>query len=89
MNDYLNHSTISLGKYRISSLSKPLGNGRYGAAVSIRSGRGSASTDRVLRFVPHFDCEDEAHHYAHAQGRAWVHQASLPTGGRPLHDGVA
>jgi hypothetical protein len=40
--------------------------------VSIRSGRGSATSDRVLRFHPIFDSRDAAERYATAQGLAWI-----------------
>ncbi|HYR26079.1 MAG TPA: hypothetical protein VEQ09_09625 [Aquabacterium sp.] len=40
--------------------------------LSIRSGRGSASHDRVFRFAPLFASRDEAVHYAAAQGRDFV-----------------
>jgi hypothetical protein len=72
---FLNPSSISLGKYRISSLPRRLDDGRYHAGVSIRSGRGSATTDRVMRFTGHFACEASAHRYAHEQGALWVHLA--------------
>ncbi|WP_428574949.1 hypothetical protein [Piscinibacter sp.] len=40
--------------------------------MSIRSGRGSATSDRVLRFHPIFDSRDAAERYATAQGLAWI-----------------
>jgi hypothetical protein len=46
--------------------------GLFAASVSIRSGRGSASHDRVLRLVPVFDSRDAAARYATAQGLAWL-----------------
>jgi hypothetical protein len=42
--------------------------------VSIRSGQGSATHDRVLRLVPLFDCSDDAARYALGQGIAWLQQ---------------
>lgn len=50
--------------------------GRFAASVSIRSGRGSASTDRVMRFTGHFDSECDAHRYAREQGLIWVSHAA-------------
>ena len=41
-------SLITLGKYRIAACPRLLDDGRYAAQVSIASGRGSASTDRVI-----------------------------------------
>jgi hypothetical protein len=42
------------------------------ASVSIRSGSGSMTHDRVLRFVPLFDSADEAACFATAQGLAFI-----------------
>ena len=72
------HLSIFTGKYRLSTLSKQLADGAFRASLSIRSGRGSASTDRVLRFTDLFGSDAEAHGYAHAQGLAWLAQA-LPS----------
>lgn len=76
----LNHNTSSLktpspttvGKYLVSTLVRPAQTGGYTAGVSIRSGRGSASTDRVMHFERRFTSAPAAHHYAHAQGVEWV-----------------
>jgi len=76
----LNTNTISIkttspttvGKYLVSTLVRPAQAGGYTAGVSIRSGRGSASTDRVMHFERHFTSAPAAHHYAHAQGIEWV-----------------
>ncbi|MFN3810865.1 MAG: hypothetical protein ACK4S6_09625 [Roseateles asaccharophilus] len=51
---------------------KPHADGGFSAAVSIRSGRGMASHDRVMRFVPRFDSQGAALRYAKAEGLAWV-----------------
>jgi hypothetical protein len=40
--------------------------------VSIRTGRGSATHDRVLRLVPLFDTHQAAIRYATDQGLTWV-----------------
>lgn len=63
---------VEVGKYLVSPLSKPADNGQFLASVSIRSGRGSASHDRVLRFVQPFGSSAEAESYATRQGLAWV-----------------
>ena len=65
-------NTISVGKYLVSPISKRLDDGRYGASVSIRSGHGSASTDRVMRFTGQFDSEGAADQFACEQGLIWV-----------------
>lgn len=66
--------SITIGKYLVSPLSRPLDDGGYRASVSIRSGRGSACTDRVLRFVGRFDSAPAAQCYAREQGLDWVAQ---------------
>ena len=66
-------SPVTMGKYRIAACPKPLTSGRFGAQVSIASGSGSATTDRVMRFCDDFSTHDAAAHYALAQGIDWVH----------------
>ena len=63
---------LSLGQYRIAACPRALPCGRFAAQVSIASGKGSASTDRVMRFVDDFPTFDAAAHYADAQGIDWV-----------------
>jgi hypothetical protein len=53
-------------------LTRPHDSGRFAAAVSIRSGRGSMTHDRVMRFSPLFDSRDQATHFATAQALAWI-----------------
>ena len=67
-----------MGKYRIAACPRPLGSGRFAAQVSIASGRGSASTDRVMRFVDDFPTIDAAARYAIAQGIDWVSAVTKP-----------
>ena len=69
-------SGLTIGKYRIAACPQPLESGRFAAQVSIASGRGSASTDRVIRFCDDFSSHDAAAHYALAQGIEWVHQTT-------------
>ncbi|MGV1043844.1 MAG: hypothetical protein ACOYBN_01305 [Limnohabitans sp.] len=66
------HKSISMGKYRIQPCSRALPNGAFGAQVSVASGRGSASTDRVMRFVPEFATPAAASQYALDEGVLWV-----------------
>jgi len=53
-------------------MTRPLGGGLFTAAVSIRSGRGSMTHDRVVRFVPVFDTHDQAARFATDQALAWI-----------------
>ena len=68
------HHSIAIGKYLVSPLSRPLDDGGFLSSVSIRSGRGSASTDRVMRFIGRFDTARAARRYAREQGLLWVAQ---------------
>lgn len=68
-----------VGRFLVSPLAKLLDNGRFGASVSIRSGSGSASTDRVMRFIGQFDSADAAQRYAHHQGLIWVTESAQPS----------
>jgi len=67
-------STFPVGKYLVSPLTTRSDAGRYSASVSIRSGRGSATHDRVFRFDPSFASRELAAGYALAQGLEWLHQ---------------
>lgn len=63
-------------------LSRRLDDGRYAAVVSIRTGRGRESTDRVMRFNGTFASEEAACRYAREQGLIWVSaQAPAPLAG--------
>ena len=64
---------ITIGKYRIAACPRTLEGGRFVAQVSIASGRGSASTDRVMSFHDHFETHDAAASFAMEQGIHWVH----------------
>ena len=61
-----------MGKYRIAACPRSLPCGCFAAQVSIASGTGSASTDRVMRFVDDFATFEAAARYAVAQGIDWV-----------------
>jgi hypothetical protein len=85
---------ISVGPYRVSALSRQLADGRFTASVSIRSGRGSATTDRILRLDGRFASEHAAQRHAHEQGLIWVRRTGAGCddaglGRPPLHDSPA
>lgn len=69
-------TSLRIGKYLVSPSSRCAGAGRFTAAVSIRSGQGSMTHDRVVRFVPLFDTHTQATDFATEQAMAWI--------GRPL-----
>ena len=72
----IKEKTIAVGKYLVSPLVTRTDSGRYAASVSIRSGQGSATHHRVLRFVPRFDTRDIAQRYAVDHGLAWLQRTS-------------
>ena len=69
-------SPITMGKYRIAACPRPLDCGRFAAQVSIASGSGRGTTDRVMRFHDLFLTHEAAAHYALAQGIVWVHETT-------------
>jgi hypothetical protein len=64
--------TITVGKYLISPLTKMLANGWYACSVSIRSGSGSGTHDRVLRLTRLFRSRLSAVAYATTEGVRWI-----------------
>jgi len=73
------HHRFQVGKHLVSPLTRRSDCGQHiAAAVSIRSGRGSMTHDRVLRFVPVFDSHDEAARFAVEQALAWIDATALP-----------
>lgn len=68
-------SPRTVGKYLVSPLVKASDNGWFASSVSIRSGSGSATTDRVLRLTRLFRCALEAAAYAHAEAMRWISAA--------------
>lgn len=71
MNDH-KLSPVTAGKYLISPLTRTLENGWFACSVSIRSGSGSATTDRVLRLTRLFRDRLAAAEYAVAEGLQWI-----------------
>lgn len=67
-----------MGRYVLSPVSRQTDDGQYTASLSIRSGRGSASHDRVFRFIPLFPTSLAAVQYALAQGMHYTRQPALP-----------
>jgi hypothetical protein len=78
----ISHNTrptqLAVGKYLVSPLAKPQGEGRYVASVSIRSGKGSATHDRVMRFSGLFDNAAAALQYATEQALGWIKERNVP-----------
>jgi len=67
-----------VGKYAVSSSTLRDDGGLFGACVAIRSGRGSMTHQRVIRFAPRFDSHDEALVFAREQACAWIGEQDAP-----------
>ena len=65
---------FSVGKYLVSPLTRLTESGHYAASVSIRSGSGRGTHDRVFRFVPQFATREGALQYAIDEGHSWLQQ---------------
>ncbi len=64
-----NHEkTSTVGKYLVSPLTRLADAGTRAAAVSIRSGKGQSTHDRVLRFDARFPSREDARRHAALQG---------------------
>jgi len=72
MHHIKNNRNIELGRFVISPMSQARCDGGFDALVSLRSGSGMASTDRVLRFSATFTSAQAAVRYAKAEGLAWA-----------------
>jgi len=70
------NTPVTVGKYRIAACPRALPCGRFAAQVSVASGRGSASTDRVMCFTNDFATRDAAASFALAQGLDWVRDST-------------
>lgn len=78
----LHHNKIEVGKYLVSPVAKANTCGGFAASVSIRSGRGSETHDRVLRFTGLFDTAALALQYATEHALNWIKESSLPSAPR-------
>lgn len=67
-----------MGRFLLSPTARQTDGGQYAASLSIRSGRGSASHDRVYRFLPLFSTPHAARQYAMDQGLEYLRQPALP-----------
>lgn len=74
---------LSVGKFLISPLVQRDASGGFSASVSIRTGRGSQTHDRVLRLIGRFLSPETARHHAVAEGIDYIRPrfglAGLPT----------
>lgn len=62
----------------LSPITRQTDSGQYCASLSIRSGHGCASHDRVFRFTPLFANAQAAALYALEQGQSCLRLSALP-----------
>ncbi|MEO6280778.1 hypothetical protein [Roseateles sp.] len=67
-----NNKNLEVGRYVVSPMTQAGNDGGFHAVVSIRSGQGMASVDRVMQFTPSFVSPKAALRYARAEGLAWA-----------------
>jgi hypothetical protein len=72
-------TALKVGKYLVTSLTRPIDDGRFAAIVSIRSGTGSMTHDLVVRFAPVFETHDRATSFATEQALAWIDRPARAT----------
>lgn len=72
----IQEKSLSVGKYLVSPLARLTDTGDYAPSVSIRSGRGRCTHDRVFRFTARFSTSESASRYALEQGISWLQAAA-------------
>lgn len=65
-------NSFTLDRYRIEPTIHVVVDGGFTAGVSIRSGSGHATHDRVFRFTPLFSSRESARRYAAREAVNWV-----------------
>jgi len=63
---------VVAGKYLVSPLTRMLENGWFACSVSIRSGSGQGTTDRIVSLTRLFRDRFAAAAYARAEGLRWI-----------------
>lgn len=71
----IHEKSFTVGKFLVSPLTRDAGATGFTAAVSIRSGSGRATHDRVFRFTPMFPSRESACRYAAREGASWALQS--------------
>lgn len=70
----MQNNSVEVGRFLVSPMTSRGSDGLFVASVSIRSGRGMASVDRVMRFKASFATPTAALSYATVEGKAWAEQ---------------
>ncbi|MFZ4552213.1 MAG: hypothetical protein ACOYNB_10345 [Aquabacterium sp.] len=76
--NHLSPQAQTVGRFALSPLTRQTEDGQYAASLSIRSGRGSGTHDRVYRFTPLFPTAQAAARFALDQGLSYLRQPALP-----------
>ena len=76
--NFTSHHARTVGKFLLSPSTQQNTDGQFAASLSIRSGRGSGTHDRVYRFVPVFPTAQAALQYALDQGMGYLRRPGLP-----------
>lgn len=74
-------AAMRVGKYLISPLVKAVEGDWFACSVSIRSGTGSATTDRVVRLTRLFRSRTAAADYALGEGLQWIGEPRMAMAG--------
>jgi len=67
-----------VGRFLLSPLTRNTDCGHVAASLSIRSGKGAGTHDRVFRFTPLFRSHRDAATYALQQGMDFLGRSALP-----------
>ena len=78
-------ANLTVGKYLISPLVRVAEGGGYSASVSVKSGRGSGTHDRVLRLIGLFRTPETARSHAVAEGLDYLRPRFGALGVPPLN----
>jgi hypothetical protein len=68
----------TVGRFVLSPITRQTDGGQFLASLSIRSGNGAATHDRVYRFAPLFPSAQAAARYALDQGLSFLRLPALP-----------
>lgn len=72
------HHARTVGRFVLSPITRQTDSGQFAASLSIRSGHGSSTHDRVFRFIPLFATAQAAARFALEQGLSYLRQPALP-----------
>lgn len=77
------HAAQRVGKYLVSPMVRPADGGEFSASVSVKSGSGRGTHDRVLRLIGRFRTQETAQRHALAEGLNYLRPRFAAVGGLP------